>query len=86
MKRLIVNYDYVSGEDETCCEVLISGTGRNIDVVHKKFKDFFGSETETQEKGYRYLADKGYPAIKIRGYREVPVKDWAVLKNYLIEI
>ena len=64
--RLLVKYDFRSGEDETCSEVLIQGKGKAVDIVHSKFKNF-RNETTTIEKGRVYLRDNECPMVKITG-------------------
>ena len=83
--KLLVHYDHRSGEDEAGCEVLMQGNGKPEKIIHSKFKDFW-AETSTEEKGRIYVNKGGYPAVKIRGWDEVPDKDWLILKKYLTEI
>lgn len=83
--KLLVKYNYISGEDETCCEVLIQGKGSARNTIHKKFKRFW-SDTDVEEKRRLYVNSKGYPAVKITGWDFVPDDDWNVLKKYLTEI
>lgn len=83
--RLIVSYDFKSGEDETCCEVLMSGDFLPEDLVHNKFKVFWDN-TVCESRSSYYVKDGGYPAVKIRSWIEVPESHWGILIRYLTEI
>ena len=83
--RIIVRYDFISGEDSTCAEVLISGSGNIRDIIHNKFMEFFVA-TKCEKKYKTYQSGVSDPYIQIKGWEVVPGKDWKVLKKYLIEI
>lgn len=88
--RLLVNYEFRSGEDTNDGVVLMKGNYRRdcLRLIHSKFKDFWGKgETETQSEGTLYANKQGYPSVKIKSWREIKAdNDWEVLTRYITQI
>jgi len=86
IRHLFVNYDFISGEYETCsCTIIPAENGESDeDAVHRYFSTFWGEEnTETVEKARLYHGWGAVVAVKITGWKEIPPKDLKTLEKYV---
>jgi len=82
-KHILVYFDSIIGEEEVDRVIVVSGKGKEEDIVHAYFKEFWGDETVTANPAMRYERQDGAVGVKIRGWTVLTPKEVKVLKRLL---